>query len=182
MTLRRPSRSFFRSGPRSGVLAAALIGGLALAGCATTPMGGGAVGPAVFSADDFAWSTRGGPASIEGRVAFAQDGQTFHCIGNVGLIPDTRYTRARIERLYGASDRAAVPAAVVRARSAGEQGADYRSYERAEACAGDAFRFSGLPDGGWFLIAPVKAGDDIVVLMRRVQTRGGRAVSVTLGG
>ncbi|AYG94364.1 hypothetical protein D8I30_03555 [Brevundimonas naejangsanensis] len=171
MSTRRPSIA----------LAAVLAGGLALSACATTPMGG-AAGPAVFSADDFAWSTRAGQASIEGRVAFAQDGKTFHCVGNVGLIPDTRYTRARIERLYGASDRAAVPAAVVRARSAGEQGADYRSYERANACAGDAFRFSGLPDGSWFLIAPVKGGDEIMVLMRRVQTRGGRAVTVTLGG
>lgn len=170
MSTRRPSIA----------LAAVLAGGLALSACATTPMGG-AAGSAVFSADDFAWSTRAGQASIDGRVAFAQDGRAFHCVGNVGLIPDTRYTRARIERLYGASDRAAVPAAVVRARSAGEQGADYRSYERADACDGDAFGFSGLPDGSWFLIAPVKAGDEIMVLMRRVQTRGGRAVTVTLG-
>ena len=44
------------------------------------------------------------------------------------------------------------------------------------------FRFSNLPDGSWFLIAPVKADDDVMVLMRRVQTRGGRAVNVTLGG
>ena len=72
-------------------------------------------------------------------------------------------------------------AAVVRARSAGEQGADYRSFERAQACANDAFRFTGLPDGSWFLISPVKAGDDIMVVMKRVQTRGGRMISVTLG-
>lgn len=177
--------SALRSPPRIHArwtgLAAIAIGGLALTACATAPIGGAATGPAVFSADDFAWSTRAGQASIDGRVAFVQDGKAFACAGNVGLIPDTRYTRARIDRLYGASDRAAVPAAVVRARSAGEQGADYRSFERAEPCAGDAFRFSGLPDGGWFLIAPVKAGDEIVVLMRRVQTRGGRPITVTLG-
>lgn len=173
-------RSPTRIHARSAGLAAIVIGGLALTACATAPISG-AAGPAVFNADDFAWSARPGQASIEGRVAFIQDGRAFACAGNVGLIPDTRYTRARIDRLYGASDRAAVPAAVVRARSAGEQGADYRSFERAEPCAGDAFRFSDLPDGGWFLIAPVKADDDIVVLMRRVQTRGGRAVAVTLG-
>lgn len=167
--------------PFKGLVAVAL-GGLALSACATTPMGGAAVGPAVFNADDFAWSARAGQASIEGRVAFVQDGRAFQCAGNVGLIPDTRYTRARIDRLYGASDRAAVPAAVVRARSAGEQGADYRSFERAEPCAEGGFRFSNLPDGSWFLIAPVKADDDVMVLMRRVQTRGGRAVNVTLGG
>ncbi|MGO4409153.1 MULTISPECIES: hypothetical protein [unclassified Brevundimonas] len=171
MSIRRPSSSI--------ALVAVLAGGLALSACATTPMGG-ATGSA-FSADDFAWSTRAGQASIEGRVAYAQNGRTFRCVGNVGLIPDTGYTRARMQRLYGSTERAAAPAAVVRARSAGEQGADYRSYERAEACANDAFRFSGLPDGSWFLISPVKADDDIVVLMRRVQTRGGRMVNVTLG-
>ncbi|SJM49368.1 hypothetical protein FM111_01785 [Brevundimonas diminuta 3F5N] len=174
--------TFSRSPARLKGLAALVIGGLALSACATTPMGGSAVGPAVFNADDFAWSTRAGQASIEGRVAFVQDGRAFQCAGNIGLIPDTRYTRARIDRLYGAADRAAVPAAVVRARSAGEQGADYRSYERAEPCADGGFRFSGLPDGSWFLIAPVKADDSVMVLMRRVQTRGGRAVNVTLGG
>lgn len=171
MSNRRPSLA----------LAAVVAGALALSACATTPMSGG-TSPAEFSADAFAWSTRAGQASIEGRVAFVQNGQTFSCVGNVGLIPDTGYTRARMQRLYGSTERAAVPAAVVRARSAGEQGADYRSYERAQPCADGAFRFSALPDGSWFLISPVKAGDDIVVLMKRVQTRGGRLVNVTLGG
>ena len=171
MSNRRPSLA----------LAAVVAGALALSACPTTPMSGG-TSPAEFSADAFAWSTRAGQASIEGRVAFVQDGQTFSCVGNVGLIPDTGYTRARMQRLYGSTERAAVPAAVVRARSAGEQGADYRSYERAQPCADGAFRFSALPDGSWFLISPVKAGDDIVVLMKRVQTRGGRLVNVTLGG
>ncbi|MNV19618.1 hypothetical protein D3C71_1104920 [compost metagenome] len=172
MSTRRPSLA----------LAAILAGALALGACATMPMNGVApADSAEFSADAFAWSTRAGQASIEGRVAFAQDGKSFHCVGNVGLIPDTGYTRARMQRLYGSTDRAAVPAAVVRARSAGEQGADYRSFERAQACAADVFRFNGLPDGSWFLISPVKAGDDIVVLMKRVQTRGGRMINVTLG-
>lgn len=169
------------SNARALRLVAIAAAGLTLAACATTPLGGGTVGPAEFSADAFAWSTRAGQASINGRVAFAQDGRSFHCVGNVGLIPDTAYSRARIQRLYGSTERAAVPAAVVRARSAGEQGADYRAFERAEPCVDEAFRFTGLPDGSWFLISPVKADDDIMVLMRRVQTRGGRAVNVNLG-
>ncbi len=172
MSIRRPSLA----------LAAVLAGALTLGACATTPMGGATgAGSTEFSADAFAWSARAGQASIEGRVAFAQDGKSFHCVGNVGLIPDTGYTRARMQRLYGSTERAAVPAAVVRARSAGEQGADYRSFERAQPCADNAFRFTGLPDGSWFLISPVKAGEDIMVVMKRVQTRGGRMVSVTLG-
>lgn len=82
--------TFSRSPARLKGLAALVIGGLALSACATTPMGGSAVGPAVFNADDFAWSTRAGQASIEGRVAFAQDGRVFQCAGNVGLIPEWR--------------------------------------------------------------------------------------------
>src|SRR5690606_3785922 len=89
----RPMPSALRSPPRIHArwtgLAAIAIGGLALTACATAPIGGAATGPAVFSADDFAWSTRAGQASIDGRVAFAQDGQAFACAGNVGLIPDT---------------------------------------------------------------------------------------------
>lgn len=170
----------FRLASRPIALSAALIGTLTLAACATTPTG--PVDTGAFSAEAFAWSTRSGQASIEGRVAFAQDGRDFHCVGNVGLIPDTGYTRARMQRLYGSTERAAIPAAVVRTRSAGEQGADYRSFERAQACSADAFSFTGLPDGSWYLISPVKAGDDVMVLMKRVQTRGGRMVSVTLGG
>ena len=50
--------TFSRSPARLKGLAALVIGGLALSACATTPMGGSAVGPAVFNADDFAWSTR----------------------------------------------------------------------------------------------------------------------------
>ncbi|MEG1029787.1 MAG: hypothetical protein RSE34_06910, partial [Brevundimonas sp.] len=66
-------------------LAAILAGALALGACATMPMSGGApVNSAEFSADAFAWSTRAGQASIEGRVVFAQDGKSFHCVGNVG--------------------------------------------------------------------------------------------------
>lgn len=164
-------------------LIAIAAAGAVLAACATGPSGGGySPRGTEFSADAFAWSTRAGSGVIEGRIAYVREGQTFNCIGNAGLIPDTGYTRARMQRLYGSTDQAAVPAAVVRTRSAGEQGADYRSYERAESCSDNAFRFTGLPDGSWFIITPVRAsGGDPVVLMRRVVTRGGRPVNVTLG-
>ena len=66
--------------------------------------------------------------------------------------------------------------------NAGEAGADYRAYVRSETCDGGRFSFSDLPDGGWFLIVPVRAQGDEgpMVLMRHVTTRGGRVVSVTL--
>ena len=153
----------------------------ALSACAPTTGGGlPYAGPAAFDEGDFGWSQAPGRNSIQGQVAFAQDGKTFACVGSAGLTPDTPYTRARFRTLYGSTERAAIPAAVVRARDAGEAGADYRAYVRSERCENGRFRFSGLPDGGWFLIVPVTAGEAPVVLMRHVDTRGGRVVNVTL--
>ena len=62
-----------------------------LAACATTPMGGGYGGAmsSTFSAADFAWSERSGPASIDGRVDYRRDGQAFACTGSVVLTPVT---------------------------------------------------------------------------------------------
>ena len=162
-------------------LAAVTAAGAVLAGCETVPMGpSGPAGPAAFRADDFAWSTAQGRAAIEGRVDYRRDGQAFSCTGSVALTPDTPYTRARFNTLYGSMTRAAVPEAVVRARTVADPNADYRSYVRSSTCSGGRFSFTGLPDGGWFLIAPVSAGGDRIVLMQRVETRGGRIVTITL--
>ena len=154
-----------------------------LAACETVPMNGAGYGPrpasSAFSADDFAWSAASGRGSIDGRVAFNRDGQTFACTGSVALTPDTPYTRARFQTLYGSTDRAAIPEAVVRARTVENPSADYRSFVRSTTCQNGRFEFSGLPDGDWFIITPVSAGGDRIVLMRHIGTRGGR-VSVTL--
>lgn len=161
------------------VLAAALS--TTLAACATTPPGGyGPPATAVFNAGDFAWSQRSGPAGIEGRVDFHRDGVAYGCSGSVGLTPDTPYTRQRFAALYGSTDRAAVPEAVVRARNVPDPNADYRAYVRSEPCQNGRFQFTGLPDGGWFLITPVDAGGERIVLMRFVQTRGGRVTQVVM--
>lgn len=159
------------------VVAAIAAAGV-LAGCETVPSGGLSGGASPFNAADFAWSTNSGPASIDGRVDFRQDGQTFTC-GSVGLTPDTPYTRARFRTLYGSTESAALPEAVVRARTVADPNADYRSFVRSATCQDGRFSFSGLPSGGWFIIAPVSAGGDRVVLMRHVDTRNGR-VAVTL--
>jgi len=172
--------------PAAALIVALVLGG-AVAACETVPMDGGfgpgprpAPTPGVFRADDFAWSTASGRASIDGRIDYRRNGRTFDCTGSVGLTPDTPYTRARIRTLYGSTDRAAVPEAIVRARTVADPSADYRTYVRSTTCENGRFSFSGLPDGGWYIIAPVSAGgDDRVVLMRQVFTRGGR-VSVTL--
>ena len=153
-----------------------------LGACETLPMGdygpGGGAAPAAFSAEDFAWSARSGRGSIDGRVTFSRDDQAFACTGSVALTPDTPYTRARFQALYGSTERAAIPEAVVRARTVENPSADYRSFVRSTTCQNGRFEFSGLPDGDWFIITPVSAGGDRIVLMRHIGTRGGR-VSVT---
>ena len=152
-----------------------------LAACATVPTNNSGPRPSssAFSAEDFAWSAASGRGSIDGRVSFSRDGQAFTCTGSVALTPYTPYTRARFQTLYGSTDRAAVPEAVVRARTVENPSADYRSFVRSATCQNGRFEFSGLPDGDWFIITPVSAGGDRIVLMRHIGTRGGR-VSVTL--
>jgi hypothetical protein len=166
-------------------LFAIAVAAASLAACETVPMGGydSGYGPrpaaTAFSIADFDWSTRAGRGVIDGRVDYRRDGQTFDCTGSVALTPDTPYTRVRVRTLYGSTDRAAIPEAVVRARTVADPNADYRSFVRSTTCQNGRFEFTGLPDGGWFVITPVSAGGDRIVLMRRVATRGGR-VTVTL--
>ncbi len=166
---------------RSLLAVAALASGAAA--CATAPSGPSTLPPPSggFRAEDFAWSARAGQAGVNGRVDYRRDGKAWRCTGSVGLTPETPYTRARFQALYGSTDRAAVPAAVVRARTVDDAGADYRSYVRSARCENNRFAFSDLPDGGWFVIAPVSAdGAEPIVLMRRVETRGGRTLDLTL--
>lgn len=163
------------------LLAAALAAGAAA--CAPMPPPGGYGPPptaAVFNAQDFAWSTRGGQSAVEGRVDYRREGRAFACTGSAGLTPDTPYTRQRFAALYGSTERAAVPEAVVRARNVPDPNADYRAYVRSEPCQNGRFRFAGLPDGGWFVIVPVSADSDRVVLMQHVVTRGGRTTQVIM--
>ena len=159
---------------------AALAAAVSACAPAPPPGGYGAATAAVFRAEDFAWSQRGGQAGIEGRVDYRQNGVAFSCSGSAGLTPDTPYTRQRFAALYGSTDRAAVPVDVVRARNVPDPNADYRGYVRSEPCEGGRFRFTGLPDGGWFVIVPVSAGDERLVLMRAVQTRGGRVINLVM--
>ncbi|MBU1325039.1 MAG: hypothetical protein KJ676_07330 [Alphaproteobacteria bacterium] len=168
--------------PPASLLAVLAVTAMTAAACATAP-GGGPV-PVIedtsFDAADFAWSTQGGAGSIDGRVDYRAGGVAYTCSGSVGLVPDTPYTRSRFRSLYGSTDRAAVPEDVVRARNVPDPNADYRAFTRSDACSGNRFDFAGLPDGSWFVIAPVSGADGgRMVLMRRVTTRGG-PISVSL--
>lgn len=162
------------------------LAGVAVAGAACAPMSGNVLPPpppppsTAFNAEAFGWSAQHGRSTIEGRVEFRRDNVAYTCTGSVALTPDTPYTRARFNTLYGSVNQAAVPEAVVRARTVADPNADYRSFVRSSTCADGRFTFDGLPDGSWFIIAPVSAGGDRIVLMRRVETRGGRALTVVL--
>lgn len=161
-------------------LSVALGAAALMSACATGPAPGPTV--AVFDAAAFAWSTMPGQASISGRVAYAGGGRSWTCAGSVGLTPETPWTRQRFQTLYGSNQRAAVPAAVVRARSVTEASADYQTFVRSTNCdAAGRFSFETLPAGDWYVIAPVTSeGQDPVVLMRRISTRGGQQTNVTL--
>jgi len=168
--------------PTVSSLLAIMAAAAALSACASGP----AAGPMMpleagaFDAADFAWSTAPGSAAVQGRVEYRPQGVAHTCVGSVGLVPDTPYTRARFQTLYGSTDRAVVPEAVVRARNVPDPNADYRGFTRSTACADNRFALTDLPDGGWFLIVPDAAPNgERQVMMRRVQTRGG-PVSISL--
>lgn len=151
-----------------------------LSACATGPSYAPQV--AVFDAAAFGWSSLAGANSIEGQVVYAGGTRRWSCTGSIGLTPETPWTRQRFLSLYGSTERAVVPAAVVRARTVTEASSDYRTFVRNTACdAQGRFVFTDLPDGAWFLIAPIQSdGVDPVVIMRRVETRGGRVTALTL--
>lgn len=160
----------------------AIAGAALLAACATTGDNGAGPASSAFSVEQFAWSAQTGRNTIQGQISSRENGRAFTCIGSAGLTPETPYTRARFQTLYGSTQNAQLPAAVVRARTVEDAQADYRGFVRSEECSANRFSFRDLPDGNWFVIVPVRAGDDgeVTVLMRRVQTRGGRATALAL--
>ena len=143
-------------------------------------------GPAPFDAGDFAWSKAPGRNSVVGKVSYRQGPTRFSCSGaTVVLTPETAWSRRRMAALYGSTERAALPAAEVRARTPSAPAGDAGPFvKRTTGDAQDHFSFSGLPDGNWFVIAlarPVgQPKSDGVALMRRVSTRGGRITAADL--
>ena len=87
--------------------------------------------------------------------------------------------------LYKSPDRSALPADEVRARTPNAPSGDYSAFVKRTVCdAGSRFSFSSLANGAWYVITVAKpiapgTGPDIAV-MRRVEIRNGRAVSVDL--
>ena len=187
----------FMSAPRLPILVA-LAGAALVSACAPSlgppPPGGGGrpaappppiAGSASFSAQDFAWSQRQGSNVIAGRVTYRQGPTRYTCAGAaVVLTPETRWSSRRMAALYGSTDRAALPADEVRARTPSAPAGDAGPFVKRTTCDdADQFAFGGLPDGAWYAITVVRPAGGTggtVALMKRVVVRGGRTVPVTL--
>jgi len=168
---------------RPALAMAALAGAGSLAACSSMPTSSVPVATAsgAFNKADFAWSAGAGQGGIDGKIASAQDNVAFACVGSVGLTPSTPFTDARFRTLYGSTARAQLPADVVRARTVSDPNEDYREYVRSTTCENNSFSFDGLPDGRWYVIAPVRAGSGpVTVIMQQVQIRNGRTVNLSL--
>jgi hypothetical protein len=168
-------------------LAVALFG---LAACETT---GGPPAPpptakpsaTVFRPDDFSWSAVPGKGRIDGKLGYQRSDQRFTCAGAaVILTPETPWTKRRMNILYKSSTYAALPIEEVRARTPSEPDADYSAFIRRAVCgSSDTFTFGKLPDGAWYAITiakPVGGKGGALAIMRRVETRGGRTISLVL--
>lgn len=174
----------------------ALAGAALVSACAPSlgppPPGGSAALPSPpmtgsvdFHASDFAWSQRPGANIIAGRVAYRQGPVRYTCAGAaVVLTPETRWAARRMMALYGSTERAALPADEVRARTPNAPPGDAGPFVRRTTCDdADQFAFGGLPDGAWYAITvarPAGGNGGTVALMKRVVVRGGRTVPVAL--
>lgn len=178
---------------RLTIIAAVGFISLLVTACADVPLGpvsptsGYEPPPAeggVFEARDFAWSQRGGGASIVGALAFHGSGGRYTCQGgDVILTPETPWSRRRMVVLYGSANSAAVPVSIVRARGPSAPSGDLARYVRKATCdASNRFSFSGLPNGAWYVITvakPIDGQGESVAVSRRVETHGGpRAITL----
>lgn len=146
--------------------------------------------PPPTPADEFAWSTRPGPNTLIARVAYQPaTNEQWTCAGlAVALMPETSYSRSRMQALYGSAQGSIQPVAQVRARSAANPGADYSQFVKSANCdTADTFTVSSLPDGNYFAIVrvrqirPSSAGPaNEIVIMQRVEVRGGGPTRVAL--
>ncbi|WP_297696983.1 hypothetical protein [Phenylobacterium sp.] len=142
-------------------------------------------GEPAFRAHDFAWSQQPGANTIAGRLIYQRGTTRYTCAGAIVILtPETTWSRRRMEVLYLSSERAALPADEVRARTAEAPPGDSSPFIKRATCdSTDRFSFTRLPDGAWYAITigrPVKGTGPSLALMRRVVTRGGRTVTVGL--
>jgi len=172
--------------------AAVIVGlSLAVAGCAQFGPSGqsGQQQTALsrpISQSEIDWSKRSGRNTVSGlAVMKSANGESHSCAGqSANLIPDSDYARARMEAIFGSTDRGMRPAS----RGAVKFERDdplYVSSLRTTRCdAQGSFSFAQVPDGIWYATTSIKWQGASQVeggsVMRRVDVRGGRLVKVVL--
>jgi len=177
---------------RSNLWAATAAASLALtlAACETTSLSS-RNGPS-FDPSDVAWSKQRGSNSIVGTAQLKTgEGTTRSCASlSVRLAPDSDYTRERVERLYGDDDAAyvsAIEAKRVRAEAGASVVPAYEKSLKAATCdAKGRFTFKNLPDGTYYVMAPVvwrgKIGEvsEGGFFMQRVTVEGGETARLAM--
>ena len=171
--------------PLSTIVAAAT---LTLAACETVPPPPpppppqAGPSPYVFRSSDFTWSAIPGPGRIDARLVYRQGATSYVCT-NAVLIPEAPFSARRMITLYGSAVGAILPMAEVQSRNTAAP-AGFNDFVRSTTCdAQGRFSFQGLPDGAWFVVTvarPSSGGGAQTALMRRVATRGAKAVAVDL--
>ena len=176
---------------RSRILAATAVAlALILAACETTPFA--SRDDVSFNPNEVAWAKQRGANTIVGTAQLkAGDGVTRSCASlSVRLAPDSSYTRERVELLYGDADAAYVSATEAK-RARAQPGANVKaSYEKSlKAATCDAkgrFTFKNLPDGTYYVMAPVvwrgKIGEvsEGGFFMQRVTVEGGETARLAM--
>jgi hypothetical protein len=160
------------------------------AGCATQP---GQVTPAVaFDPAEVAWAAARGRNAVRGSAVMRPPGaEARTCAGaTVALLPDSRHTRDRLQRLYGALDRGSNDLAAGKVRQIEAADPGLARVVRTTTCdIHGRFGFSALPDGIWYVTTAVAwrtRGNDPssqagAALMQRLVLGQGVAVQVQLG-
>jgi hypothetical protein len=122
------------------------------------------------------------PAAIAGHGTFRlKSGARGTCVGlSVVLMRDTPGFHQRMVSLYGSGERANLPIAVVKARSAKLGPASENPLVDTVQCDAQGFSFRGLNAGSYFVITRARVGAEDDVVMRRVELVPGETLDVSL--
>lgn len=143
--------------------------------------------PATFDPLSVAWSKKSGVNMLLGSAALPQQKKTCANLP-VRLAPDSEYTRDRIGALYGNTNRGYV--SIARAEQIRSQTVpsdpEYNASLRVANCdAKGNFIFRKLPDGTYYVLAPVtwsgaNGANEGGFMMERVEVQGGMTRQVML--
>jgi hypothetical protein len=155
---------------------------LALAACQTAGSG-----PEIPSPQAYAPPPPPPASAIIGHANFhLKNGGHGSCTGlSVVLMRDTPSFRDRVAKLYGSTDRASLPIATVKTRSARLGPSPNSPLVANVQCDGAGFRFDGVAPGAYYVIGRVKlaaptAAPEDYVMLRSVEVADGQVSEVSL--